>query len=207
MGIVVNDQQIKHVCSSMLGVQGTPSFCMNDNRQEIYTILSKCDSIFELMCFIGMCHYMQGEKFDVNNKLGYHVLHDETIGGSGIVIAGSELYMKSRQGYYYLIVMPQYKKIIRSKYNKKLITLTHDFGIFLPKLYTAPGERHQILCAVEADGYHYHKDRRDKDATRDSSVPYPVIRILQERDNVLSWFRYLDPGSVDYIQESVKWAY
>lgn len=207
MPIILNDTQLVYVCKNMLGVEGTPNFS-DQHRARIYSTLKKCDSYLELMAFLGMCYYIQGSSFTKPCNVGYVPVTFVDI-GEAIVITNSEAWMESKKGWYNLMVVPQLQTVVKSRYNNKhSITLTHDFGFFIPKLITSVYNKHQMLCIVEVDGYAVHKDRRDKDAVRDNSVQYPVIRLLEEKVDLLTWFRYLDPGSPEFIfkkEEQEQW--
>lgn len=191
--VVVTEREIESLCRKM-GVQGTPGFMWSGQAKEICEVLSLCDSYLEVKAFLGACHYIQGERFLKRTTVRYYATRFIDIGGC-IVIVNSESWMKSGYGYYNIIIAPQFKVYKDHNYvEREVIGLTHDFGILVPKIITRPHDRHFMLCAVEVDGYAVHQKRRAQDALRDRGLSYPVIRVLEEEDMLLSWFRFLDPG-------------
>lgn len=194
--VVVKEHNIVDLCRKM-GVQGTPGFMQDEQVQGVCNVLSLCDSYLEVKAFLGACHYIQGNKFLGRTTVRYYATRFVDI-GECIVIVNSESWMTSGYGYYNIIIAPQFKVYKDHNYVKsESIGLTHDFAVLVPKMVTRPHDRHHMLCAVEVDGHAVHKDRRSQDALRDRGLSYPVIRVLEEEDMLLSWFRFLDPGHLE----------
>ena len=66
----------------------------------------------------------------------------------------------------------------------------HDFGLFYGESDSGEGPWH-FKCSIEIDPEVTHRDRRDKDAYRDSIVNYEVVRINDEIHDYLNWFEVI----------------
>lgn len=186
-------QGIKVVCER-LGVQGTPNFLRYsaEERNPILTTIALCQSFLEIRALIGAFHYLQGGSFTVPSTLRYKATAYPEL-GPGISIFGSETWMKSGVGFHELVIVPQYQ-IQKIAAQRKKLTLTQDFALFIPRNITHAGKRFYHIASVEVDGYETHRFRRDEDAKRDKGLTYPVIRVKEEHEDFLEWFRFVDPG-------------
>jgi len=159
-----------------------------DLDESAFRILGSCDSLVEKLHILGATYFTE----DIRNKhhgecsgcklqiRGCNVIHEQTTYEGvwfqepwGGWLAGMGA------GPSACAFVPQLKL-----HNKKW---HHDFGLFYGG--SNSGAPWYFKCAIEIDPNYTHKDRRDKDAYRDSIVDYQVVRIYDEIHDEISWFK------------------
>lgn len=179
----MNDKKLDYICRMLLEVDWVPEL-----TAEAMRLLDKCDSTLEPMYLLGAIYFLEQTCRSASNgafgdwplKSSYAKHEDETVAGvygygvwpSWIHQVGSDCGPQS------IMIAPQVK------FAKKF---HHDFGIFYGNKYGDP-QSWKLKYGVEVDGYTHHKNSRKNDKYRDSLVAYPVIRLLEEMNNPLTWF-------------------
>ena len=175
---------IKYICSSMMGVDWVPSFLGN---RDVHRILSTCQSKLEVIYFLGILYYLHSNGYqDGNGSMGksYPSCWSAIVDGhEGLWI--SEPFRGGRwgKGLSTLFVVPQYPSPDKP--------IHHDFGFFTSN----NSDRCDLyfLAAIEIEGYAIHKQRREVDEARFADLSYQVIQVFEETSEPLYWYAIFDP--------------
>lgn len=176
---------IDYICKNMLNLDWSPEI-----STEAAEILDLCDSTLEKMYILGACHFIEKIGLEGNGAAPIN-LSESVVSIDGEIYRGiwvlepwsgwylDELPQELQSGPSALLFVPQYKSP-----EKKI---THDFALFYGDDNGSPKWTRKHV--IEIDGYGVHKERREKDSLRDSSLSYDVVRFYEETDDPREWFK------------------
>ena len=182
----MNSEKINYICRKLLEVDWVPRLSSNST-----TLLDKCDSTLEIMYFLGAIYFLEEVCRNASNG---------AFGDWPLDISQTNHEDEVVQGFYAYGVWPLWIHEVATDCGPQSIMIVpqtkfagkfhHDFGIFYGNKYGDP-ESWRLKYGIEIDGYAHHKKSRANDKFRDSLVSYPVIRLLEEIHNPLTWFKLI----------------
>jgi hypothetical protein len=192
----MEQSHINNLIKKVLNIEWEP-----DIDQDALRIIDKCGSDTERLFLIGAAHFIECSRDKYGGELsgtklpiiGCKISHNNiTYEGIWFVCPWGGWSGGIGGGPTACAFVPQLKFPDTSYH--------HDFGLFYGESDGGGGPWH-FKCAIEIDPEYTHKDRRDKDAYRDSIVDYDVIRIYDEVHNALSWFEEIINRDENIITE------
>jgi hypothetical protein len=199
LAIKMNIDKIKYICTKMLEVDWCPKLDRKSMK-----ILDKCDSLLEVMYLFGAVYFLES----ICQREGNVAVGEYSIETGSVIHRGKEL-----EGIFFHGVWPLWISEVGTDCGPQSILFVpqvrfgpdfhHDYGIFYGDKYGST-DKWVFKYGVEVDGYVIHKKRRDKDKYRDTIVDYPVIRLLEETQNPLKWFRLVMESDDDHLNEQIE---
>ncbi|MBB4846014.1 hypothetical protein HNP55_004568 [Paucibacter oligotrophus] len=178
----VSERNVAYICEQMLHVSWKPRL-----GTQALDVLSLADSLLEQAFFLGAWHYLETKSREGGgpDRLTLNTSQVDFGGrsylGLWLVEPWFGWYQTDKEwgGPSALMFVPQLQSATKE--------ITHDFGLFYGDDNGQP--RWKLHAAIEVDGYAIHQGRRPADELRDTGLPYKVLRLYEESDKPLDWFR------------------
>lgn len=187
---------VNYICKYMLNTDW--KLKESDIEPKALDVFDKCQSKLEIMFLLGMLRTIKtliAKSFSVAN--GYGILQHGSIQYAEQTLDG--IWIRSAYDAWQevglttdassLMIIPQFPFGDRLQYRHDFVVIYGNNDSTQPNI-----QEDGIEFAIEVDGYHTHKDRKEMDWIKDLICPYPVVRLREEVHQPLTWFRQFMPA-------------